>query len=84
MFGGLRHRSQTALLGDTLRPFRMDAWRWLLALIFLPYEALLALDAIAITLVRLFITRKQLLQWTTAAHTARFFGEESRLSIDLA
>jgi cyclic beta-1,2-glucan synthetase len=76
MFGGLRHRSRTVTLGDTLRPFRMDAWRWLLALVFLPYEALLVFDAIASTLVRLFITRKQLLQWTTAAHTARSFGED--------
>ncbi len=76
MLAGLRHGSQTATLGDTLRPFRMDAWRWLLALAFLPYEALLAFDAIAITLIRLLITRKQLLQWTTSADTARFFGED--------
>ena len=76
MFGGLRHRSQTTTLGDTLRPLRMDAWRWLLAVAFLPYEALLALDAIAITLVRVFITKKQLLQWMTAANTARSFGTD--------
>ncbi|MBN1920969.1 MAG: hypothetical protein JW892_06975 [Anaerolineae bacterium] len=81
MFDGLHHRSRTVTLGDTLRPFRMDAWRWLFALVFLPYEALLAFDAIAITLVRLFITRKQLLQWTTAAHTARSFGKNRGLAL---
>jgi cyclic beta-1,2-glucan synthetase len=39
------------------------------------------LDAIATTLVRMTITRKRLLQWTTAAHTIRLFGEEKRLAI---
>ncbi|MFN2106531.1 MAG: glucoamylase family protein, partial [Candidatus Promineifilaceae bacterium] len=45
--------------------------RWLLSLTFLPYEALIAGDAITTALVRLFITRKQLLQWTTAANAVR-------------
>jgi len=71
----LRHPSKIATLGDTLRSFRLDAWRWFLALAFLPYEALISLDAMAITLVRVFIKRNQLLRWTTAAHTARLFGK---------
>lgn len=54
----------------------MEGWRWALALIFLPYEALISFDAIAVTLTRLFIRRTQLLRWTTAAHTARLFGLE--------
>ena len=52
-----------------------DAQRWLLSLIFLPHEALLNLDAI-ITTLRHVIERKHLLQWVTAAHTARLFGHE--------
>jgi cyclic beta-1,2-glucan synthetase len=38
-----------------------------LQLVFLPHHALLSLDAIARTLYRLFISRKQLLQWESAA-----------------
>jgi cyclic beta-1,2-glucan synthetase len=52
-----------------------DALRWLMSLVFLPHEALLAVDAITTTLSRL-ARRTHLLQWTTAAHTARLFGEE--------
>ncbi|RIK41851.1 MAG: hypothetical protein DCC55_10590 [Chloroflexi bacterium] len=50
--------------------------RWLLFLAFLPYEALLYTDAIATTLVRLYIRRRNLLEWTTAARTVRVFGDE--------
>ncbi len=53
--------------------------RWLLALVFLPYATLIIIDAIAATLVRLIITHKRLLQWTTAAHTIRLFGRESKI-----
>ena len=34
------------------------------------------LDAIATTLVRLYLTRRRFLQWTTAARTVRLFGDE--------
>ncbi|MFH1445837.1 MAG: glycosyltransferase family 2 protein, partial [Chloroflexota bacterium] len=47
--------------------------RWLFALIFLPYEAYFCLDAIIITLYRLLISRRNLLTWTTAEHTADLF-----------
>ena len=63
----------------TVPSLRIEAGRWLLALVFLLYEALLMLDAIASTLVRLTITRKRLLQWTTAAHAVRLFGQENKL-----
>ncbi|NIA01624.1 MAG: cellobiose phosphorylase, partial [Bacteroidia bacterium] len=57
------------------RPLRLDSLRWLLAVSFLPFEALLAVDAIARTLARLAITRRHLLQWTTAASTLRALGQ---------
>ncbi len=60
-------------LKDLVGPTRLPAMRWALAIIFLPYEARLALSAIGITLIRLFIVRKHMLQWTTAAHLARSF-----------
>lgn len=55
-------------------PLRWSFVRWSLAIAFLPYEAYNALDAIFTTLYRLFISHRNLLQWTTAAQTSRLFG----------
>ena len=52
--------------------------RYLLALVFLLHEAVVVVDAVARTLVRITITRKRLLQWTSAAHTARSVHRLSR------
>jgi cyclic beta-1,2-glucan synthetase len=49
-------------------------FRWLLALVFLPYEAQIAADAILKTLVRLVITHRGMLRWTTSAQAALRFG----------
>ncbi|MHB8750294.1 MAG: GH36-type glycosyl hydrolase domain-containing protein [Aggregatilineales bacterium] len=73
--GSLLHRTAATELRDLVRPIRLDALRWLLALVFLPYEAALSLSAIGITLVRLYITHKNLLEWATAAYTARLLGK---------
>ncbi|MDI9549580.1 MAG: glucoamylase family protein [Chloroflexota bacterium] len=72
----LAHGVKNSSYRAALRPLRDDALRWLLFVAFLPYEAQLMLDAILTTLGRLF-TRKDLLQWTTAAHTVRVFGDEA-------
>jgi cyclic beta-1,2-glucan synthetase len=58
------------------RPIKWSLLRWLLAVVFLPYEAYNALDAILTTLYRLVISHRNLLQWTTAAQTTRLFGLE--------
>jgi cyclic beta-1,2-glucan synthetase len=68
-------------LSGVLQSVRSIALRWLLAIAFLPHEALLALDAIGATLVRLVITRRHLLQWTPAAHSIRIFGKETKLAL---
>ncbi len=47
-----------------------DLGRWLLLLVFLPHQAAVTVDAIGRTLVRVAFTRRHLLEWTTAAHTA--------------
>ncbi|MGW8249394.1 MAG: glucoamylase family protein, partial [Anaerolineales bacterium] len=60
---------------------RRDLALWLLNIVFLPYQSLLALDAIGATLVRLFITHKHLLQWTTAAHTIQVMDKEFKVEI---
>jgi len=48
--------------------------RFLLELSFLPFEARMHLDAIARTLYRVLWSRRRLLEWTTAAATARRFS----------
>jgi cyclic beta-1,2-glucan synthetase len=48
-----------------------DLARWLLMLAFLPVEALKAFDAVARTLYRLSISKRNLLEWSTAAEVAR-------------
>lgn len=50
--------------------FMNQAGRWLLVIVYLLHEALLSLHAIAVTLWRLFVSRKNLLEWTSAAHVA--------------
>jgi cyclic beta-1,2-glucan synthetase len=69
---------------DTRVAFRPLAWnvmRWLLAIAFLPYEAYFSIDAVITTLYRVLISHRNLLQWTTAAQTARVFGLQSRRNI---
>lgn len=46
-------------------------WRWVLGLVFLPYEALLAVDAIGRTLIRMWFTQHHLLEWKTVADIAQ-------------
>src|SRR5215216_2147912 len=63
----------------TSRPTRLAALRAVFEIIFLPHEALIILDAVSTTLVRLFITHKHMLQWVSAAHTVQIFGKRLRL-----
>ena len=60
-------------LRQLLEPPWLELTRWILAILFLPYEALLMLSAIGVTIRRLLFVRKHMLQWTTAAHLARSF-----------
>jgi cyclic beta-1,2-glucan synthetase len=64
--------------GSAFHSVGLNILRWLLAVAFLPYEAYVALDAIFTTLYRLYISHRDLLQWTTAAQTARLFGMHQR------
>jgi len=64
--------------GVALQPLGWNLLRWLLAIAFLPYEAYICIDAIFTTLYRLAISHRDLLQWTTAAQTARVFGLNTR------
>jgi cyclic beta-1,2-glucan synthetase len=64
--------------GSAFHSAGLNILRWLLAMAFLPYEAYVALDAIFTTLYRLYISHRDLLQWTTAAQTAHLFGLRQR------
>lgn len=55
-----------------------DAARWFLALVFLPAEAYAVVDATVRTLFRLTISRRRLLEWSTAAHVAKSLGGHSQ------
>lgn len=44
--------------------------RWLLAIAFMLHEALVSLQAIAVTLWRLIVSRRNMLEWKSAAHVA--------------
>ena len=43
----------------------------LLSIVFLPYQALMVLDAIIVTLLRVLITKKNMLEWVTSADSER-------------
>jgi len=77
---GVARRPQLSL-GAAMPSLRIEVLRWLLRLAFLLYEAVLMGDAIVTTLVRLTISRKRLLQWTTSAHTVRLFGKTRKLAL---
>jgi cyclic beta-1,2-glucan synthetase len=56
-----------ALFEHLSSALRRDGARWLFLLAYLPYESVIAIDAIARTLWRLAVTRRHLLQWQPAA-----------------
>ena len=58
---------------------RLTALRALFEILFLPHEALINLDAIATTIIRLYISHERMLQWMTAAHSVKLFGKTLHL-----
>jgi cyclic beta-1,2-glucan synthetase len=66
-----QHNHRRLSLKQLLKPTRLPLIRWALAVLFLPYETFMMLGAIRTTLARLLIGRKHMLQWTTAANSAR-------------
>ncbi|HSP96025.1 MAG TPA: glucoamylase family protein, partial [Candidatus Dormibacteraeota bacterium] len=55
----------------TFRTRRSAVGRWVLQIVFLPHRAAVLCDALLRTLYRLAVSRKHLLEWTTAASSAR-------------
>jgi len=71
LFGALRRRLNGQPARQSEAGLKNSFFRWLLALAFLPYDAQTATDAIVRTLVRLGITRRDLLRWTSSDQVAR-------------
>jgi len=72
--GGDRREEQPTLrsrVARTASVARLQAERWALSTTLLLAESMVAADAIARTLTRMTITRRHLLEWTTAAQAAR-------------
>ncbi|MDO6965464.1 GH36-type glycosyl hydrolase domain-containing protein [Rhizobium alvei] len=63
---------------SALRSFLDHAGRWLLAVIFMAHDAAISVRSIVTTVWRLGITRRNLLQWTSAAHVATDIGKADR------
>ena len=63
-----------AVLSDLL----LGAGHTIVSLTLLAHQAWLMLDAVCRTLVRIFITRRHLLQWVTAAHAKKNYFHSSR------
>ncbi len=72
---GLANGRRRGAVKGVLRRLRDHLGRWFLALVFLANDAALALDALLRTLWRLGVSRRHLLEWTTAAHQALFFAQ---------
>ncbi|WP_416197599.1 MAG: Cellobiose phosphorylase [Sporanaerobacter sp.] len=64
------------LHGDKMSVLKGGFYQGILSIVFLPYEAFIMMDAICRTLYRVFISKKNLLEWTTA------FDMEKKLKND--
>jgi len=70
---------------DRWRQLRDHAGRWLLEIAFMANEAAICLDAIGRALWRLTVSRRNMLEWSTAAHVAATEGDtRARFWIDMA
>ncbi|MGH9424447.1 MAG: hypothetical protein ACRD3J_31030, partial [Thermoanaerobaculia bacterium] len=58
-----------------------NAQQFLLAVVFLPHQAVVCADAIGRTLFRLFFSHQKLLEWQTASQVERSLGTRSQLEI---
>jgi cyclic beta-1,2-glucan synthetase len=70
LVGPAAHQHSRVFLRGLVEDLRTAAAQTLLILTFLVYHAFEMLHAIALTLVRLVITQRRLLEWETAASTA--------------
>ncbi len=65
-------------LRDAPRVLRDRFEHWALSVVLLPFESYVVLDAVGRTLFRLFVSKRRLLEWTSAAQTQRRLGAANR------
>jgi cyclic beta-1,2-glucan glucanotransferase len=65
----------------TSQPSRNTFLRMVFEIVFLPHEALVDIEAILTTLIRLIFTRKHLLRWTASAHVVSVFSKELKFAV---
>jgi cyclic beta-1,2-glucan synthetase len=70
LISGLSQGRRRGAVRGILNRLSDQAGRWFLAIIYLLHEALLSLHAIGVTLWRLAVSRRRLLEWTSAAQVA--------------
>lgn len=70
LFTGLSHGIRHGIVGNLLHRFSEKGGRWFLTIVFLVSDTFITIDAVLRTLWRLLVSRGNLLQWKTAAHTA--------------
>ena len=82
---GISRGRRRGAVQDRWRQLRDHAGRWLLEIAFMANEAVISLDAIARALWRLNVSRRGMLEWSTAAHVAATGADtRARFWIDMA
>jgi len=77
----LRRRAWAAWARDTARAFVNGHAIALFALVFLLHQALLSMDAIVRSILRVFVTKRKLLEWETAAEAEA--AKKSKATVDV-
>ena len=70
-------KSWRAYYGSIGRDALTSAQQYVLAIVFMPHQAVVSIDAIARTLWRLFVSHRHLLEWQTASQVERVMGTGS-------
>jgi len=76
-----RDQSWVAYYAAVARDSLVSAQQFLLAVTFLPHQAVVSADAIGRTLVRLWVTKKKLLEWQTASQVERSMAGGSTVEV---
>lgn len=76
-----RDQSWPAYYAAVARDARVNIEQWALAVAFLPHQAIVSADAIIRTLIRLFVTKRNLLEWQTASQVERAMAGGSQLEV---
>ena len=76
-----RDQSWFAYYAAVFRDAGVNAQQWALAVAFLPHQAVVSADAIGRTLIRLWFTKRNLLEWQTASQVERAMAVGSQREV---